>query len=411
MKKNPARILIAALFMLACSVAIVPYMTAATCDHPEMPKAEFSMKYADGSPTVYIDGHNLSVEGKKTIICTDESIAPPGQPIVSWHWDFGDGHISTLQNPQHTFGEWDFYSVSLTVTTTCGDGYYDRKYRFVRTQCLNPVAGFKSDVYEGPVPLTVHITDTSTDTTTGTTTWAYMFEGTSKSHSRNPTYTYNTPGVYTITQTVDKPCAWRYNPNTTTRQIRVTPKVASSVNFSGIAPPTTTTTTTRTTTPSAAVVTSTTSASVHQTITTTTVPVPVASVVLYQATAPVTALTTPVAGTSTTAPVQNTPGTGTLSVATNPAGAHVFVDDVLRGLSPTTIPELSAGSHTLRLEKNGYRNMTVPVSIGDGRTTNYSTALDAESGSTGMLLLIAGVLVILTLVGAGAYLYMKKKAP
>ena len=43
-----------------------------------------------------------------------------------------------------------------------------------------------------------------------------------------------------------------------------------------------------------------------------------------------------VAGTPAPAPAQNTPGTGTLSVATNPAGAQVFVDDVMRGLSRQT---------------------------------------------------------------------------
>jgi hypothetical protein len=104
------------------------------------------------------------------------------------------------------------------------------------------------------------------------------------------------------------------------------------------------------------------------------------------------------------------PGTGSLSVITDPAGAKVFVDDVLRGASPAIVPNLPAGAHTLRLEKEGYRNMTVPVGIDDGKTTNYSTALvPVSSGGMGMLPLIIGVVVILSLVGVGVYLYAKNK--
>jgi PKD repeat protein len=36
---------------------------------------------------------------------------------TSWHWDFGDGNSSTLQNPQHTYAVAGYYDVSLTVNT------------------------------------------------------------------------------------------------------------------------------------------------------------------------------------------------------------------------------------------------------------------------------------------------------
>lgn len=41
--------------------------------------------------------------------------------IVSWHWDFGDGSISTEQNPTHTFSEPGTYAVVLTVTDDQGN--------------------------------------------------------------------------------------------------------------------------------------------------------------------------------------------------------------------------------------------------------------------------------------------------
>jgi hypothetical protein len=54
--------------------------------------------------------------------------------------------------------------------------------------------------------------------------------------------------------------------------------------------------------------------------------------------------------------------------------------------------------------------MTVPVSIGDGKVTEYSTALEAEGGGLGIVPIIAGVLVIAA-VGGGAYWYTRKKGP
>jgi cobalamin biosynthesis Mg chelatase CobN len=128
------------------------------------------------------------------------------------------------------------------------------------------------------------------------------------------------------------------------------------------------------------------------------------------------ATTAPVASASrTTVPAllpagASPPGTGTLSVVTSPAGALVFVNDVLLGSSPATIPGFSAGSYNLRLEKSGYRNKTVRVDIGEGKTTEYSTVLETESGGMGIVPIIAAVVVVAA--GAGVvYWYRKRKKP
>ena len=41
--------------------------------------------------------------------------------IVSWDWDFGDGNMSTEQNPTHTFAAAGTYDVTLTVTDEAGN--------------------------------------------------------------------------------------------------------------------------------------------------------------------------------------------------------------------------------------------------------------------------------------------------
>jgi hypothetical protein len=100
-------------------------------------------------------------------------------------------------------------------------------------------------------------------------------------------------------------------------------------------------------------------------------------------------------------------GTGSLSVTTDPAGAEVYVDGVLRGASPATIPDIPAGAHMLRLKREGYQVMTVPVEIPAGKTTEYSTTLVPEPGRPGAPIGAATVVIALTV--AGGFLCLKKK--
>ncbi|GJM34752.1 MAG: hypothetical protein DHS20C18_37530 [Saprospiraceae bacterium] len=55
-----------------------------------------------------------------TIQFTDQSTSDPGDPIVSWAWDFDDDNFSTQPNPSHTFSEADDYDVCLVITTQSG---------------------------------------------------------------------------------------------------------------------------------------------------------------------------------------------------------------------------------------------------------------------------------------------------
>lgn len=55
-----------------------------------------------------------SAEGDKYSFI-DETLS---DSITSWHWGFGDGTTSTLQNPEHTYSTNGFFIVTLTVTET-----------------------------------------------------------------------------------------------------------------------------------------------------------------------------------------------------------------------------------------------------------------------------------------------------
>ena len=57
---------------------------------------------------------------------TDTSSDEDGQ-VVSWSWNFGDGIISTLQNPTHQYSAAGTYTVTLMVTDDKGEtGEYSR---------------------------------------------------------------------------------------------------------------------------------------------------------------------------------------------------------------------------------------------------------------------------------------------
>lgn len=62
---------------------------------------------------------------------TDETIS--GAPIISWNWDLGDGAMSSLLNPSHTYSTAGAFDVSLTVQDLDGCSRALSKPSFVTT--------------------------------------------------------------------------------------------------------------------------------------------------------------------------------------------------------------------------------------------------------------------------------------
>jgi len=84
-------------------------------------------------------------------------------------------------------------------------------------------------------------------------------------------------------------------------------------------------------------------------------------------------VTQPTAVPDGPAPGQET--LGNLSVTTTPPGVSIFIDGIRRGVSPATIPGITAGSHALLLQLDGYEDLSTPVTISAGKTQAYSTAM------------------------------------
>ncbi|MGV8130300.1 MAG: PKD domain-containing protein, partial [Methanolinea sp.] len=121
-----------------------------------------------------------------------------GNP-TSWLWNFGDGATSTEKNPCHTYISPGIYSVTLTVTNACGSDTLTRHDYIIATN-QPPVASFTANKTMGNPPLSVQFTDTSSGEDIAS--WAWNFGDGGTSTEPNPMYTYQNPGLYSVTLTV-----------------------------------------------------------------------------------------------------------------------------------------------------------------------------------------------------------------
>ena len=81
---------------------------------------------------------------------------------------------------------------------------------------------------------------------------------------------------------------------------------------------------------------------------------------------------------------------GSIRVATVPAGAAVFLDDRRVGTSPLTVRDLPAGTHRVRLLKDGFDPVARTVALGLGEERNEEFSLVSSGGSIRVVTVPAG---------------------
>ncbi len=127
----------------------------------------------------------------------DLTVTEPGNPVVQWAWDFGDGATDTVQGPEHLYATGGTYTVTLTVTTPYCSG--------TATSTIvveaKPVAFISANPVNGCSPMDVAFTNAST----GATNYVWQFGDGGVSNTVDPLHTYTNPGqadsVYTATLT------------------------------------------------------------------------------------------------------------------------------------------------------------------------------------------------------------------
>ena len=137
---------------------------------------------------------------------TDQST---GTAPLTYHWDFSDGAGNLPENSQKN-PIWRFwkddapsFTVTLTVTNAYGsDTITKQNYiTFGTTPSASPVAAFTASVRNGTAPLTVQFTDKSTGNPS-TYAWDFTNDRKTDSTAKSPTFTYATPGTYTVNLSV-----------------------------------------------------------------------------------------------------------------------------------------------------------------------------------------------------------------
>lgn len=141
-------------------------------------------------PVAMFEATPLSGSAPLTVQFTDLSIGPP----TSYAWDFGDGGTSTEANPSHVYSAGGTYTVKLTVKNSGGSHTMTRE-NYISVGGSGIIADFSGTPTSGTVPLTVQFTDLSTG---GPTMWAWDFGDGGTSTVASPSYTYQTPGTYTV---------------------------------------------------------------------------------------------------------------------------------------------------------------------------------------------------------------------
>jgi PKD repeat protein len=123
---------------------------------------------------------------------TDLSTENPNQ----WLWEFGDGTTSDIQNPSHIYQIAGTFDVKLTAKNPAGSNQTTESYFIIVKPLGNaPVAEFTALPRQGAAPLTVDFID---QTSNNPTIWKWSFGDGASNTERNPTFTYQTPGNYTV---------------------------------------------------------------------------------------------------------------------------------------------------------------------------------------------------------------------
>lgn len=125
-----------------------------------------------------------------------DSSTVTGGTIVNWLWNFGDGNMTYLPNPTHTYDSPGSYYTSLTVTNSYGCQMSDSLYYPVVVY-PTPMAGFLSSPQQSTV-LEPEIQ--FYDDSHGAILWDFDFGDNETSINQNPLHTFPDTGTFIVTQ-------------------------------------------------------------------------------------------------------------------------------------------------------------------------------------------------------------------
>lgn len=133
-----------------------------------------------------------------SVLFSDNSLAPSGDTLKEWAWDFGDGGSSTLSSPSYRFVSINSYDVILTVTTD--KGCSDTSKQTVTVYPL-PIADFTINNKCSKVAINFNDNSSVSSGQVSGYTWDFgdINNSSNSSSAQNPLHVYDTLGTYNIT--------------------------------------------------------------------------------------------------------------------------------------------------------------------------------------------------------------------
>jgi hypothetical protein len=91
--------------------------------------------------------------------------------------------------------------------------------------------------------------------------------------------------------------------------------------------------------------------------------------------------------------------TGQIVISSTPTGADVYLDDVFRGITPVTLSDITAGSHTVTVKQTGYTDSSQTVTVTGGQSTPVVVGLDAVPPATKSPVTVVSVVAAVGILG------------
>ena len=128
-----------------------------------------------------------------------EDISFTNEPITEWFWNFGDGNVSSEQNPSHTYVDEGIYPVTLTIATdSCQSNFIMLVFAGDDAWYPTSCQALFLPIFDGTTVflLGLPIADSPI------TEWAWDFGDGNTSNEPFPIHTYAAAGDYDITLTI-----------------------------------------------------------------------------------------------------------------------------------------------------------------------------------------------------------------
>lgn len=166
----------------------------------------------------------------RPVVFRDTSVSSESLgPVTAWFWEFGDGTLSTEQNPAHLYMRAGTFDVRLTVTAGGTKETLTRR-GCVRVSAEGITVDFSASATNILVGQSVAFTDLSSSENTPITGWKWSFGDGGESTDRNPSHVYAASGIYSVSLTVST--AFGEASATKPDHIIVRQKVDPTANFS-----------------------------------------------------------------------------------------------------------------------------------------------------------------------------------